>query len=362
MRDFSNKRINKIKLTLTTECNLSCPYCFVNKTNEDMSWEVAKKAIGLLIRSKGKNKLLSLYGGEPLLRFDLIKRICPYAIKLADNKNKNLTISICTNLTLLKKEHLDLFRKYNMKVIVSHAGEKKIHNKIRFFRGGGGTYEQVSKKLSMLFDNIKQENIGVSFCILPETVSIMEKEFLYLIGLSFRYFNFEIIRDYKPWKKESIMDFRSGYGKIVSYILENIGKNNFLFLNPVNWEIAHQRVNNLMKASCPFNYLLEVYPDGNMAFSPFLLNVKNKEKHIIGNIKENKVFAFGLCSFSDRENACKSCIIRYFSSYKSDKGADSIHNVCNKLSLKAVKNIMEKSKRDDRFKDYIMKIKKGFYF
>src|SRR3989338_10116842 len=100
---YSNKEINKIKLALTTRCNLSCPYCFVDKTGKNMSLEVAKKAIDILIKSKGTNKLLSMYGGEILLEFNLLKEICNYAQNQAKINEKILTISICTNATLIER-------------------------------------------------------------------------------------------------------------------------------------------------------------------------------------------------------------------------------------------------------------------
>ncbi len=131
---MTNKRINRIKLTITTQCNLNCDYCFVKKTNEYMELATAKNSVDLLLRSQGKDKLLSIYGGEPLLNFKLIEKISPYAISQAEKLKKNLIITVCTNATLLEEKYLDFFKKYNIKLIVSLAGEKSGQDKFRNFQ------------------------------------------------------------------------------------------------------------------------------------------------------------------------------------------------------------------------------------
>ena len=140
-----NKNINKIKIAITTFCNLDCSYCFVNRTNEIMRLDSAKKAVDLLLSSAGPDKLLSIYGGEPLLNFKLIRDVCPYALSEARKLNKDLIISICTNATLLNQEHLDFFKKFGIKLIISMVGSKISHNRFRKFDDDRNSYEIIFK-------------------------------------------------------------------------------------------------------------------------------------------------------------------------------------------------------------------------
>lgn len=359
MRGFLNKKINKVKLTLTTRCNLSCPYCFVDKTNENMDWDVSKKAIDVLIKSKGKDKLLSLYGGEPLLNFDLIKKICPYGINQSKKNNKKLTISICTNLTLVQKKHLDLFNRHNIKIILSLAGEKNLHDSVRVSKNNLGSYDLIMAKLPVLFTSIKKDNLGVSFCVFPKTVKVLEKNFLHLLELGFNYINFEFIRNYDLWHKGDIASFNLKYKKIIKYILSEINNNNFIFINPINWKIAHSYLSTIQ---CPFDYLLEIYPNGDIAFSPFLLNEKNKEKYLVGNLKKGEQYKFNSCSFQYEDYLCRNCIGTYFKPYKSDTGADFIYRVYRNLSSEAAEYILKRSKNNKKFKNYISRVKGGICF
>jgi len=362
MKGLLNKEINKVKLALTTECNLSCPYCFVKKTNEYMGWDVAKKSVDLLIQSKGRNKLLSMYGGEPLLGFEMIKKICPYAINQAKKKNKKLTISICTNLTLIKKSHIDFINKCGVKLVFSLVGKKCWHDKFRRFDSKIGTHDIVIGKTEMIQKNMDVDNVGVSFCVFPDTAGCLGENFKYILDLGFNHINFEIVREFKPWTKNHIKAFEEEYTKILDQLISNIERGNFLFINPINWEIAYSLLSRSVGTECPFNYKLEVYPNGEITFSPFLFNDENKNIFFVANLKENEQYMFRDCIFSSNKNGCKKCINSYFSPYKSDDGANTVHRIYRNLSVKAAHVILEKSKFDGSFRDYIDKIRNDICF
>jgi len=356
-----NKDINKIKIAITTACNLDCNYCFVNKTNEKMNLNTAKKTIDLLLFSRGKDKLLSIYGGEPLLNFKLIEMICPYAQSQAKRLNKNLIISICTNATLLTKAHLDFLRKYNIRLIISMVGNKISHNRFRRFNNNYGSYEIIAKKLPLVFKNIPPEYLGVSFCIFPSLVNSIERNFEHLLKLGFRYINFEIIREYEEWSLNRIGKFVLELSKIIKYILSEIPKKNFIFLNPVNWEIKYHILTKSLGISCPFNYKLEVYPKGEIAFSPFLLNSSQKENYIIGNINKS-FFRFDSCRFNPKSSKCQRCEYDYFKDYSSDEGASKAYRLYHLLCLKAAKEIQNHACKIKPFGDYVREIKERICF
>jgi len=93
-------------LHITNRCNFSCSYCYIKKTNEEMSRETAYLAIDNLAKSAllhGKSGVrLKFTGGEPLLRFSFIKDLVEYS-KSCKYKGVNFTFHILTNGTLLSK-------------------------------------------------------------------------------------------------------------------------------------------------------------------------------------------------------------------------------------------------------------------
>lgn len=71
-----------------------------------MDWDTAKQAIDYLFdhSSKRENIYLTFYGGEPLLKFDLIKQCTDYAQQQAELKGRNLYFNLTTNLSLMTEE------------------------------------------------------------------------------------------------------------------------------------------------------------------------------------------------------------------------------------------------------------------
>lgn len=357
-----NKDICKIKLAITTECNIDCKYCFVNKTNQQMGFNTAQKAIDLLLSSKGKNKLLSIYGGEPFLNFKLLEKIIPYAASQAQKLKKDLIISICTNGTLLTKEHLDFLKQHNIRLIISMVGNERDHNKFRKFINNKGSYRVIIKKLPLIFLYIPQRHLGVSFCIFPSLIDRMDNSFKHLINLGFNYVNFEIIRGYEKWSLAKIKRFVLELKKVIGYIFSKIPERNFIFLNPINWEIKYRSLTQSLVSHCPFNYELEVYPKGEIAFSPFLLNSPRRDKYIIGNINKSHLERFNDCRFNSKSSKCQRCKYDYFKDYDSDKGADEVYKLYHLLCLKASRRIQYYAYKIKSYKDYIREIKNKVCF
>jgi len=357
------KQINKVKLAITTKCNLNCDYCFVKKTNEDMNWHSARNAIDLLLESEGEDKLLSIYGGEPLLNFRLIEEICPYAISQAKKLKKSLTISVCTNATLLEREHLDFFRKYGVRLIISLVGEKVDHDKFRNFNKDKGSYEIIARILPMVFKKIPPEYLGVSFCLFPSTIQRMEENFNHLLKLGFNYVNFEIIHHFQDWHKEAQEKFRSGLNNIIKFVLDNIPKGNFIFLNPINWEIKYQKISQSMSLESPFWYKLEIYPSGAVAFSPFLLNSPDRERYIIGNVNQDFSEKFKKCQYHSENPECQKCQLGYFPTQENvDKRAEKISEISQELCLRAAEEIKNTALKNKTYARYVKKIKEKVCF
>ena len=156
---FLDRKLAKITLQLTQNCNFRCKYCIYSEehnvrqrshSTEHMSWEVAKKAVDFLwshsVDSKSAN--IGFYGGEPLLEFPLIQRVVEYCEELF--LGKELTFSITTNGTLLSDEMIHYFRAHDVALMISLDGPKEINDQNRIFADGRGTYDVVMKRIARL--------------------------------------------------------------------------------------------------------------------------------------------------------------------------------------------------------------------
>lgn len=152
LKYFLDRKLEKITLQLTQNCNFRCKYCIYSEeanphqrshSTKRMSWETAKKAVDFLRDHSVDNPKVNIgfYGGEPLLEFDLIKKIVSYS--QARFKGKELTYSITSNGTLLTDEMILFFEAHNISLMISLDGPKEINDLNRVFADGSGTFDKV---------------------------------------------------------------------------------------------------------------------------------------------------------------------------------------------------------------------------
>jgi uncharacterized protein len=133
--------ISVIDLDLTLDCNLRCTYCFKEKCREDMDEDVAFDAIVWLLYASGPvgSLFVNLMGGEPMLRFPLIKRLVPFAKRRARQLGKSIQFGITTNCTLVTDEVVDFWRKWGMGFHTSIDGPPDVQDQNRPMADGRGS-------------------------------------------------------------------------------------------------------------------------------------------------------------------------------------------------------------------------------
>ena len=75
------KKRRTVMLTLTHSCNLSCSYCYeCNKSQVSMCYETAINILTVELNKKDDYEEIEidLFGGEPFLEFELIRKIVNY--------------------------------------------------------------------------------------------------------------------------------------------------------------------------------------------------------------------------------------------------------------------------------------------
>lgn len=355
MDSVFKKEIYRLRLAITTSCVLRCKYCYVRKTNEKMSFRTAKKSIDYFLNTKGNKKIIIIYGGEPLLQFKNLKCIVSYIKNKSKKLGKEVTISLGTNGILLKLEHLKFFRDFKVKISLSLDGEFSTHDKNRIFKNNKGSFNAISRVLPKMFKIVPFENIGNLFAVHPANAHATFKNFIFLTKLGFQSINIEPILNIY-WSPKELRSFLINLERIFDYTYNNIEKNKFVFLNSMNRELDKRLISN--RPACPFYQDLEIYPSGSMAFSPFLINSKDKERFLIGNINQriNKKY---LNCFLNTGN-CRYCWDDYLDGYKQPYFCEALR-YRNNLSIKMSNIITGLSKSNEIFNTYIKEAKRRIF-
>jgi sulfatase maturation enzyme AslB (radical SAM superfamily) len=149
---------------VTLRCDHSCHYCQVSRQTEDrttydMSRETAERALGVMMRSPGKDLTLEFQGGEPLLAFPTIQWTVGRAKELAAKHDKNLEIVICTNLVFADDEVLRYCRNEGIRLSTSLDGPAFLHNLNRP-RPGNNSYELTIEGIKRARDAVGPQNVA----------------------------------------------------------------------------------------------------------------------------------------------------------------------------------------------------------
>lgn len=147
---------------LTEKCNLRCKYCIYGEmyvvnskhNDNDMTFDLAKSVIDYFVNLKHKisirksQQTISFYGGEPLLRFDLIKQIVEYTSSI-DCIEYNYTIT--TNGLLLDK-YYDQLANWGVRLLISLDGDE-YSSQYRKTKSGNSSFNVIYNNIL----NLKKE-------------------------------------------------------------------------------------------------------------------------------------------------------------------------------------------------------------
>lgn len=151
--------IKALCLHVSHACNLVCEYCFAGQGRYHgksalMSFDVGKRALDFLIENSGSRRNLEVdfFGGEPLLNFDVVKRLVAYARSVEKEHNKNFRFTLTTNGMLIDDEVIDFCNREMSNVVLSLDGRREIHDRYRVDAKGNGSYDVIVPKFRRLVE------------------------------------------------------------------------------------------------------------------------------------------------------------------------------------------------------------------
>ncbi|MFA5396995.1 MAG: LAGLIDADG family homing endonuclease [Methanogenium sp.] len=223
-----NYALTSASFNLTQDCNLACEYCFAGKkTKNKMTFETAKKCVNFIIdqcqnakkeelNGGRKNISISFWGGEPLLEWELLKKIVLYT-KSVVPKGIHINFGGTTNGVLLTPEKFDFLEEHKIYFLVSLDGTAESHDLYRKTTNGKGSHEIIMKNMKEVIKKWPFYKVRIS--LLAERIEHFYEDVKYLIDNKIHSIIFSPVYE-GDWTDEKWDIFEEQSKKIVDLMYE----------------------------------------------------------------------------------------------------------------------------------------------
>jgi uncharacterized protein len=245
-----------LTLHLTQRCNLDCTYCYSKHADTDMTLDIARKAIEQC--AQGPNCGIIFFGGEPLLRKDLIWEIMDWCEQTDPGR---FHFKVTTNGILLDEAFLYRANSQNLHVALSHDGVRQAHDRFRITPDGQGTFDALQPSLEELLTY--QPFASVMITVNPETVHLYAESVQWLQSRGVQYI-IASLNHAASWTDITLRLLRKEYQKLEDWYLNNYRQERKCYFSPFDKRIASHIFPNLSNSCQLGKRQISVAPDGKL--------------------------------------------------------------------------------------------------
>ncbi|ABY92654.1 radical SAM protein [Thermoanaerobacter sp. CM-CNRG TB177] len=315
------RETTQIRIHTSNECNLKCKYCYANHGDYNqgqaiMTEEIAEKVADFIKLNFPKVKVIVFFGGEPLLGFKAIGKIC-------EKMGKETHYIVNTNLTILNEEIIKLINEYSINVTGSIDGPKEIHDLNRVYkRNGRGSFDIVRHNARKLMEETEYFDTVDAVYTLPAQKKYSKHQIAEYLYKEFKvkYIAIgDVITEDETLKveKEKVQDIE----KEVEYVFDNIIADRFIYLNEYSLPLISFFSKSYNDNFCTTGISnITITASGDIW--PCQLFIGRNEYHM-GKIDFNDITNFDFKKFNkvsdnfykikkSRFSECQKCIARYW--------------------------------------------------
>ena len=188
--------VRALSLAVAQKCNLGCSYCYAQGGSfggaaTSMQLQTALDSVDLLFSDvhAGERVNLTFLGGEPLLNRPVIHAATRRARQVADDRGVRVTFSITTNGTQLEAADADFFEEHGFAVTVSLDGLGAVHDRLRPYRSGRGSFDRVLERVVVLLERQRRMQVSARVTVTPQNLDLKETLDAF-VGLGFHSIGF----------------------------------------------------------------------------------------------------------------------------------------------------------------------------
>lgn len=215
--------ITNVMATLTNQCTMRCPFCFVPKEAKRMSYETLYALVQFLIRNSdacGIPPRLVFFGGEPMMEWDSL--IVPITRYIREEYQKPFVLSMTTNMTLLNEERIHFLLSNDIRCLYSIDGGRETMAVNRPMADGSDPFQAVDPIIDKITGIIP--NAAARITLYEPTVGNLLDDILYVERK--RFGSISILPDlFSPWSPESYVSLQQQIAMYGDYLIQAFRSN-----------------------------------------------------------------------------------------------------------------------------------------
>lgn len=361
---LKNNQIEYIIVIPTLRCNYTCSYCQVSRAAINANgYDWNKKTISnfkKFIKSLNSNFIkIEFQGGEPTLRIDILKNIIDFCLSL----KKEFQFIICTNLSNLSEDFLELLKIKEVFISTSLDGSELITQKNRTIREDETNI--FFKNLNYIINNFSTDKISALPTVTESLYDSPEELIDTYIKYGFKsiflrpvnYMGFarkkyeDLSKDYQKWS-----DF---YFKALEHILKineeiyfeeyylSLLLEKIFIINPKSNYVDFRSPNFISRDYLVIDYSGKIYPSDEARMLTRSGHIDLALGELGGVLDANKINDFNWRAINQVEPDCLHC------SYMSFCGIDLIDDISRSNRIDTIKHDSWFCKRNMGIFDFI---------
>jgi uncharacterized protein len=223
-------------LHLTRACNLRCSYCYAPpKPDPGMTFDTARQVIDLGVRLNRGSCGLVFFGGEPLLKADLIREIVAECKLRQKEGQGRFHFKITTNGLLLDDDLLQFSVENEILITMSLDGPERVHDRHRRMANGEGSFSLLLPRFRRLL--AVRPYSSVMMTVTPDTVSSFAESVCFLLDEGCRYVIVSL--DYTAdWTDSDMEELKRQYERLGDSYIEWTRQERKFYLSPFETKLS----------------------------------------------------------------------------------------------------------------------------
>ena len=270
-------------LVMTERCNFKCTYCYEGneKPSDRMSLETARTAINQAVRnlSKDEDLRISLFGGEPLLEFALIKEIVEYAVDMSKKHDFRLSFATTINGSLMNDEIADFFITNKVGVMLSLDGTREAHDINRVTVNNEPTFDSILLNIDNFMRLQRESSIEVRMTVTRNNIGSLSSGLKGIYNLGFKNIGFELVQN-DVWTSSDVNVLNNELEDIASFYYDELKQ-----LSGLNISTIDRRIEQFIKPKDRIycgagTAFYAVGPNGDLYLCPRLMDEQLVAGHV----------------------------------------------------------------------------------